>query len=141
MRIKLVIVFFSFSAFSFGQDAFDRSHQGLYIFLGQKVYKNDFNKKLASFQDFKPAQSPLLIGFGWSGPHVADGSFYYTQMIPSKIRINDTITSYLTGRNINVLWGWDFMNKKSVDLVMSGGFNAGRLILFNNKTVNSKNPF
>lgn len=72
-----------------------------------------------------------------------DANFYYTQIIPQKLKVNDSITTNITGFNFAFTFlGFDaFSNKKDFDLIFSLGVNTGRLRLYGNSYTRQKNPY
>lgn len=113
-----------------------------YKMLDQNFYSN-FNT-LPNFSFGKPLQTiGVSMTEWWSvGARGARNNYlYYNQFIPQTIVVNNN-TCKITGFVFGFSMGADLLRKsKHFDLLLNGGFNTGRLRLYNNNLVKEKNPF
>jgi hypothetical protein len=123
------------------------------LLYGTRNYSDNFYSQFNTIQHqtfFNPVQ---LVGLGVCTPpehfktktgklirYVQHLSF--TQVIPQEIKILDTISGKLTGFVFGMSLGIDLLgNTKHFNFMVSGGFNTGRLRIYQNELLRQKNPF
>jgi len=121
------------------------------IYYGQKLLANTaFNGALNDLNKNELGTPIAFIGIGFTsrvlitrGVLDHDGSVYYAQVIPQKIKINDTINANITGFNFGfTIYGGDlFRKQKNFDVIIGIGANTGRLRFYGNPYVTQKNPY
>ena len=159
MMKKLVFIFFVFqSALGFCQDTTKAkgSAQPLYgtnyILYGTRLPQNNFYSQLNTVGKYNFSSPLQMIGIG-QGRYVSLTGRYtsvwrvvhysYSQIIPQKIIVNDTINCNVNGYVFSFCIAplSLFRKSKFISLHISYGFNTGRLRLSGNELVNQKNPF
>lgn len=119
------------------------------LYFGNRIYINNVYKQLNTVEHTSLSTPPSLIGVGISGNDHPFGmrsrysSFInYYQIIPAKILIEDSLKTTLSGFVLGGAAGMAFSNlKKTLNLNVYLGFNAGRTTLINNEYISQKNPF
>lgn len=121
------------------------------LIYAQKFYTNSFYDQLSRTNTLTFNTPPRYIGLQQSGTvpleKLSDRynsyAFSISQMIPIDIIINDTLKAKLTGCNFGLpLIGYDLLkNQKNIDLIIMTGVNVGRLRIYDNKLVRSKNAY
>ncbi len=122
------------------------------ILYGQKFLSHKtFNGELNTIDHLKFGGNLSYIGIGMSAELIVQrgtyfnhfGNLYYTQIIPQKIMVNDTITAHITGFNFGfTLYGVDlFPQQKYFNTYITIGANTGRLRMYGNSFVTQKNPY
>jgi hypothetical protein len=123
------------------------------LLYGGKNYTENFYNQFNTLQHttlFNPVQ---VIGIGVCTPpdhfKTKKGKLAryvqhlsYSQVIPQEIRALDTVSARLTGFVFSASIGLDLLgNSKHFNLMVSGGFNTGRLRMYQNELLRQKNPF
>ena len=123
------------------------------LLYGIKNYSENFYSQFNTLQQttlFKPVQ---LIGVGVCTPsdhfRTKKGKLAryvqhlsYSQVLPQQIRTSDSLKGKLTGFVFSGSIGFDLLgNSKHFNLMVSGGFNTGRLRMYQNELLQQKNPF
>ena len=158
---KLVWIFFVFQ-FELGlcQDTISQDSnfvqtrlftQSAEIIYGTRLFTSNFNNQLNTVKYMDLGAPVQLVGIEESGGNMfainrewsMSGHFSYCQVIPQKITINDTVNCNINGFIFSFcLFGGDlFYKSKTFGLLLSGGFNTGRLRLSGNEWARQKNPF
>ena len=123
------------------------------LMYGSKNYTENFYNQFNTLQQttlFKPVQ---LIGIGVCTPpdHFKTKAgklgryvqhLSLCQVIPQEIKAMDTVNGRLTGFVLSASIGFDLLgNSKHFNLMVSCGFNTGRLRIYQNELLRQKNPF
>lgn len=155
----LGIIFFLLilHSFSFGQkgNGIHYSENSYDVQYSQRILSQSYlNEGLNSFGNVNFGTALSYIGLSATGGFkVSDGGFSrvkhvsgqisFSQVIPQKILINDSINGKITGFNFGFsLYGINVFPKiKHFDLLVDFGFNAGRLRLYGNSLIKQKNPY
>ena len=156
---KLFFIFFVLqSALGFCQDTTKAkgSAQPLYgtnyILYGTRLPQNNFYNQINTLGKYNFGSPLQMIGIG-QGRYVSFTGRYtsvwrivhysYSQIIPQKIIISDTINCNVNGYvfSFSIAPFSLFKKSKFFSLHISYGFNSGRLRLSGNELVNQKNPF
>jgi hypothetical protein len=121
------------------------------ICYGQKFLANTaFNGALNDLNEKEIGTPITFVGIAYTsrvlinrGVLNHDGSMYYTQVVPKKIKINDSINANITGFNFGfTIYGRDlFRKQKNFDVIIGIGANTGRLRFYGNSYVTQKNPY
>ena len=116
--------------------------------VGTKQFSSSFYKQLNTLDIFKILQPVIFAGLGYNGQFdVSRGTFYFGHIallyvIPQDITLNNQ-KGKLTGFMFSCsLYGVDILKeKKNTNLIISVGFNTGRLRIYQNELLRQKNPF
>lgn len=149
--ILLLLVSFSLSS---QIDSIKKEKKYYYQFpfspaYGTKLLKDSyFNDQLNSSGNYSFNRPLSYVGIICS-EHIAVNmrghyfaNFYYSQVLPSTITINDTLNSNLTGCQIGIgLFGFDPVRRERVRLPITIGFNTGRLRFYGNENMLWKNGY
>ncbi len=151
MKYIVFILIITKSSFVYAQPK-KPNYSCFMILYGQKFLShNTFNGELNTIDDIKFNGNLSYVGLGLTNDLVfSRGSFldhysnmYYTQVIPQKIKINDSITTTITGFNIGfTLWGKQLFRAScpfNTNVLL--GANTGRLRLIGNNYTTQKNPY
>ncbi|MDP2385402.1 MAG: hypothetical protein Q8M29_03450 [Bacteroidota bacterium] len=151
MRKIILPIFILSSNLFFAQVDPDRISISSDLIYTQKLYNNSFYDQLSRTNILTFNTPSRYIGIQQSGTNRFEkgkekyGSFALSvsQMIPADITLNDTLKAKLTGCNFGIpLFGYDlFKNQKNIDLIIMTGVNTGRLRIYDNKLVRSKNGY
>jgi hypothetical protein len=150
--MKYLVLFLFSSSLLFAQKKKSRYTKESFdvIYVQKFLSKSTLNGALNSQSNFSIAKPLSFIGIGTTGRYVLTrgnyqytGHIYYTQVIPQKLQLNDSTSAIINGFNFAAsVWGFDVIPKKqNIDLIISAGFNTGRLRLFIDKNTRQKNPF
>jgi hypothetical protein len=132
--------------------SFCQSNGKVDLVYGNRAFNNAFYKQVNTLDNYS-VNTPLQVaGFGYSGRIPVDGRYrsgylyghwYYTQVIPQKIRINDTIKANINGYMVSIdIAGFGMFRKSKIFHMMGSlGFNSGRLRMHKNEWARQKNPF
>ena len=119
------------------------------LMIGSKLFNTSFYNQLNTINKFKIIQQPAtFIGLGHNGQWRINRQFIYyghialLYIVPQEIEINNQ-KGKLTGFMFSCsVYGFDLLNKKkNSDLIISFGFNSGRLKISKNELLRQKNPF
>lgn len=126
----------------FHQNTFD-------LYYGNRVYINNFYNQLNTIERASLSMPATVVGIGVSGyDHFfrrtsrmrAFGNYY--KVVPTTVKIQDSLTTTLSGFVFGAAIGPSFSNlKKTLNLNIYLGFNTGRTTLINNEYISQKNPF
>lgn len=119
------------------------------LYYGKRIYINNLYSQVNTVEHASLSTPPTVAGIGISGydhyfgpsSHIR-GLFNYYKVIPATVRIQDSLTSSLSGFVFGGAIGPAFSNlKKNLNLNIYLGFNTGRTTLINNEYISQKNPF
>lgn len=146
LRIYFILIFIVTAPSLFGQK--HRTSHSSDIEFASKLYRNDFFNSLNTIDSYNINSPVHLIGISRSGKMLLsrgedfDGHFSYCQILPKRIRINDTIQPIIKGFIFGFGYGRDlFRGSKSIDMIASIGFNTGRIKLSDKESINQVNPY
>ena len=122
------------------------------LIYGNRSFKNNFYNRTNTLDNYKFGAPVQIAGIGYSGRIEVDGRYgegyiyghwYYTQVVPQKVTINDSVKCNLNGYMVSFsILGLGMFKSSSVfHLMLSSGFNTGRLRLHGNEWARQKNPF
>lgn len=119
------------------------------LLYGKYFYRQGLQNQINTFQYFRFSEPIQSIGLNFNVAYVRERRhdftihFSYTQIIPQKIQLNDSITGYINGFNFsNNLYGIDLTPKSDFSSIVLGlGFNTGRLRIKTDEYRSLKNPF
>lgn len=151
----IFIALFSFPSFSQSdkseKKAISYDQFPVSVLYGTKLLQNQyFNGQLNSYNNFKINNSISFIGLCLSmrltnatRGHAYEPHIYYSQVLPAKININDSIKANLKGFQCGAgLLGFDLLRKqKNFSLSIMLGFNTGRVKLYGDKSILQTNTF
>ncbi len=138
-----------------GQESLPQHPDYGYVSLdyGSKNYIDNFYGQLNTYQQqtlFHPVQL-LGLSIGTPPDHLklkktslmrTVQHLSFSQVIPQDVKIQDSIHGRLTGFVIGVSGGIDLLGStKHFNLMITGGFNTGRLRMYENELLRQKNPF
>jgi hypothetical protein len=120
------------------------------LMYGSKVYRDNFYNQLNTPAHHSLATPVRYAGisasmiFDTTGRKILMGGYYsYAQVIPQPVWINGNEKAMLTGfvfsaglSEVNF-----FRQSKVFNLLLTAGFNTGRLRMFRNELLDQKNPF
>ena len=151
MRKIILLVFTLSSYLFFAQVNSDRVNVSGDLIYAQRFYANSFYDQLSRTNSLTFNTPPRYVGLQQSGTtpfkklsnKYQSYAFSISQMIPINITLNDTLKAKLTGCNFGLpLYGYDLLrNQKNIDLIIMTGANVGRLRIYDNKLVRSKNAY
>ncbi len=125
-----------------------RSHESIDIYYGYRIYQNSFYNQLNTLNDAKTNAPPQIIGVGISGhdhlvgPWALQPIITYYKIIPTKIYIEDTLNTKLSGFVFGFGLGKSLATKnKNLSISAYLGFNTGRTTLTKNEFISQKNQF
>jgi len=118
------------------------------LMVGTKQFSSSFYNQLKTVDKFKINQPLNFVGLGLSGQFLVSCTYYYyghialLYIIPEDININNQ-KGKLTGFMFSCsMYGIDFLPKnKNTDMIVSVGFNTGRIRIYQNELLRQKNPF
>lgn len=119
------------------------------ILYGTYFYNQDFNKQLNTFNHSKVLKPLQTFGLSLSVIY-SQGNRYdfgvhssYSQIIPQKINVNDTIEGIINGFNFSYsIYGINLTPKSKFSSIILGvGINTGRLRIKSDIYKSQKNPF
>lgn len=118
------------------------------LMIGTKQFNSTFYDQIKTIDNFKIYQPVNFVGLGLSGNIAISRAFSYwghiafLYAIPQDIKINSQ-NGKLTGFMFSCsVFGIDILRKKkNADLIISVGFNTGRLRIYQNELLRQKNPF
>lgn len=155
--MKLILTLFGIlllSSFSYAQDPLDTNHYesdiaSIDIIYGTHFYLKDFNKQLNTIKKLDISKPVQTIGISLTAAYVREEKhnygihLSYSQIIPQKIQLNDSIAGKINGFNFSFnYYGIDITPKSTISSLMFGlGFNAGRLRIITDSYKGLKNPF
>ena len=151
-KIKYILIIFLVTSFAYGQkDSAKKIKESINIFYGQKLLSHKtFDGAYNDLEKYNLGKPITYIGIGGAARAYIDrgkldhnGSWFYTQILPQNIKVNDSITTNITGFNLAFSsFGFDLVpNLKNFDLLLGVGANTGRLRLYGNSYTNQKNPY
>lgn len=119
------------------------------LYYGNRIYINNFYNQLNTVEHASLSTPPSVVGIGISGyDHFFRRSSRmrflgnYYKVIPATVKIQDSLTTTLSGFVFGAALGPSFSNlKKTLNLNIYLGFNTGRTTLINNEYISRKNPF
>jgi len=117
------------------------------LYAGKRIYLENFYQLLNTTQKASLQAPPTIVGLGISGyDHHYRWRFSsflnYYQVIPSPVRLEDSLKATLSGYVLGYAGGMRFSNiKKTLNLNIYIGASAGRMVLLNNATISQRNPF
>lgn len=150
-KVILLLIFFHLSPIAWAQKKTntETASYSYDVSFGNKIYNNSFYSQLNTFTKADISIPTQFIGIGISGAFWAgsksksfkyDGHIYFNQIVPQKIRLNDTLAPLITGNCLSMGFGKDLLSKtNTVDIIISGGFNMGRIRLYGKEITNQKN--
>jgi hypothetical protein len=123
-----------------------RSHESIDIYYGYRIYQNSFYNQLNTLNGAKTNEPPQIIGIGISGhnhlvgPWALQPIFAYYKIIPTKIYIEDTLNTKLSGFVFGFGLGKSLVTKnENLSISAYLGFNTGRTTLTKNEFISQKN--
>lgn len=167
MHKFLLYIFLILSAISFGQatkikvkkekekkekpvKADFYHNQTIDFYYGYRVYEKSYYNQINSIDKKANASLPLqIIGAGVSGHNYSIGrtsrissQVNYYKVIPTRITIQDSLNTKISGYVIGMGFGISLANdKKTIGLTGYLGFNTGRTTLSKNEYISQKNQF
>ena len=151
VKYLLLILFSLFlHCFSKAQSGKFATKMGSLDFIySQRTYQADLDGQLNSIGNYNFEKSLNYVGIGSVGPLVCNRKYYisgyqsFSILIPKSITISDTIQGKMMGFNIGIsLIGIDLLYRyKNADVLVFGGFNTGRLRMYDNDQIRQKNPY
>lgn len=119
-----------------------------HLMFGTKQFNSSFYDQLNTLDKFKIFQPVTLIGLGFNGQFIVNREYHHNGhlnlllVVPQDITINNQ-QGKLTGFIFSCsLFGVDLLKKKrNSKLIISVGFNTGRLRIYQNQLLAQKNPF
>ncbi len=145
------IVFIFLTSLVFAQPRKDVQRTSVELLYGQKFLAHpSFNHAFNTLDNIQYGGNISYVGVGVSGSVSPDrwffshyGSYYYTQVVPQSIKVNDTITNQITGFNFGFTYfGVSLIpRKKFFDVFVTLGANTGRLRMYGNHYTTQKNPY
>jgi len=150
--IYLFAVLFLFLLTFYGQTKDTSSTGGeissIEICYGYKTLNQNFQNNFNTTNNFKFKNPLQTIGVIYSSllnvsrGAVFHGTCYYNQIIPQAVLINGINKCNVTGFIFGASFGRDLFSKsEKFDLILSGGFNTGRLRFYGDELARQKNPF
>lgn len=130
-----------------------RKERPLYyqLYFGYKTYLKAITNNINTFDNFRADHPLQVVGIGFSEQLTFSagntggnfhGIFSYQYIIPQPVWINDSINGRITGFVFGAGGGKLFTQRSGTfSFLLYGGFNTGRLRLYNNETIRQKNPF
>ena len=103
------------------------------IYYGYKTYFHDFQHRFNTVYRAQAANPVQLVGIGYSGYFLVQrssnfyGHFGYSQVLPQRLKVNDTISAKITGFVFSAAYGGAFVsdNKKFMLIVYLGLIPGG----------------
>lgn len=126
-----------------------RYKNSLTLLYGQNIYRKTFSPSLNTFQNYNgPGATVNFVGIKLTGflfgigSYSYDGSAFYTQLIPSVVKLTDSTTATLNGFNFTMdLFKIRFFKKSKVVVLQTElGFTTGRVRLRSSE-IRQKNPY
>lgn len=119
------------------------------LYYGNRIYIDNYYQQLNTVEHASLSTPPAVAGIGVSGyehffPRPGRMRFLgnYYKVIPATVKIQDSLTTTLSGFVFGAALGPSFSNlKKTLNLNIYLGFNTGRTTLINNEYISQKNPF
>jgi len=119
------------------------------LYYGNRIYINNYDNQLNTVEHASLSSPPSVVGFGISGyDHLFPRSrrlrtlANYYKVIPATVKIQDSLSTTLSGFVCGLAVGPSFSNlKKTLNLNIYLGFNTGRTTLINNDYISQKNAF
>lgn len=119
------------------------------LYYGTRIYSNNYYNQLNTVERTSLSTPPCVVGIGISGyDHLLPRSrrlrtlANYYKVIPATIKVQDSLSTTLSGFVCGLALGPSFSNlKKTLNLNIYLGFNTGRTTLINNDYISQKNPF
>jgi len=113
------------------------------------LYQHSFNEQFNTLRDFNFGNPIQTVGFCVTSTFLLNkkyrypGHMSYSQIIPQKVNVNDTLSGFIKGFNFScVLWGLDLTPNSIVSNIgLSVGFNTGRIKISSRDYRTQKNPF
>lgn len=167
MHKFLLYIFLLFSAISFAQatkikikkekekkeaatTAKPYHNNSLDLYYGYRVYDKSYYNQINSIEKKLDPKLPIqIIGFGLSGHGYTinrsgriAGQLNYYKIIPTRIMIQDSLKTKLSGFVYGMSLGLGLTNgKKTIGIGCYLGFNTGRSTLSKNEYISQKNQF
>ena len=148
MSTRLSILFICICFFLNAQKRKNTSLNSFDIYYGYHTNTQNFYNQLNTTDKLQFNTPIRTIGIGTSGNYVLnrDGHFQghttYSQVIPQKITVQDSLIGSLTGFIVGLAYGGGFTNKsRTLTLGYYIGANTGRLRIYGNEFLRQKNPF
>jgi hypothetical protein len=107
-RIKWLFLFFIFLLEGFSQEEYDGC-ASFDFFYGTNIYTSNFYNQLNTVQQFGVSQPLQFVGVGISGHFGVTASYGYSghilfsQVLPARIKIQDTIECSIIGNSFSFL--------------------------------------
>ncbi|HKC69666.1 MAG TPA: hypothetical protein VKG26_15620 [Bacteroidia bacterium] len=148
-KIKVqYIIFFGFliSFNAFAQSADTSATSSIDLIYGYRIFNNSFYNQLNSVSHFDYKLPVQLVGIAVSDNYTVNkyvdyyGHISYCQTIPQTIQLQNT-NSKISGFVFGIDYGISIGPGKNFKVLIGGGFNAGRLKLYENNQIDLKNPF
>ena len=154
-KVIQIILALTLTHFIYGQNDKDSTYNdegdivSLDLLYGTLLLRQGFNDQvntLKRFEFFEPIQSigiSLNVAYVREGEHNYGIHVSYSQIIPQKIQVNDTINGKINGFNFSWnFYGLDLTPKsKYSSIILGAGFNTGRLRIKSDSLRSQKNPF
>ena len=156
LMLKIIVCFLLSSSGCFSQKL-EKTHikTSFDVIYTSKIFVHNDLPGLNSTEFYNFGRGLNYIGIGFTqsllvnrkssleGGYSHDGYIEYSQIIPYKILLNDSIKAKVNGFNFGMtLWGMDlFPRKKNFDIITSVGFNTGRVWLNGDDEIKQKNPY
>jgi len=147
----LVFVYMLMTNFVFSQKNKPRKSIASYDLLyGTRLFNNNFYDQFNTIDNYVYGIPIQLIGLEFSGElSVTRGAYKYfghlsySQVVPQNVIINDSLRGNINGFIFSFsVFGWNLIPKSKIfNILLSGGFNTGRLRFSKNELLKQKNPF
>lgn len=153
MKEIFALVFLTSINFSYSQDSTatvnDADMFSIDIIYGNYLFRNNFDDQFNTIENLSLGSPVQTIGLSLSGAytrykkHLYAVHYSYSQIIPQRIVINDSISSKINGFILSVnMLGIDLLPKSKIaNCIVSFGFNTGRFRISGNEYIQQKNPF
>lgn len=150
--LTILLIFFSCSVFSQSDARLKTSLD--FILMSKMLNSNELSDDLNKTSPIKLFQPINYIGISltsrilinkrssYEGSYIYDGYIEYLQIIPTQIKVLDSLEGKVNGFNFGLtLGGIDLLKNKKIDFITCFGFNTGRIWLNGDNLIKQKNPY